>query len=699
METAHARAIAERLHLGDREEDGTPVIRHVRRVATTVPEEARAVAWLHEVLEWTAVTEQELLLAGLTSDELRALRLLNRTTDSHSDRRYLAHLELIAHATGDSGRLARIVKTADLKDRSPPSTRPPRRLVATLCASAETARGGARWPAPRRNHRCARRRRVRQTAQATADRRSPGHRACPARPRMIDAARQEGDRRHGVSGRLPVPRHSLDHARVLRMGDLVLAPDRRVRGSLRRHDISGWGKAGWIVLLVFLPYLGVFIYLIAQGAHMAERKGEETRARRAGSMTTSRPSPLPAAQPPRSRRPSSCSTAAPSRNPSSTRSRNGRSPSRDRGTDRRAFHRRKREHAAVAPAGGGDVRARRRHVADERVDLGGGQGSRHDGQLCPERDRARGPGLRCVHPDQQQGRRPLRTQAGVRAGSAGVCDRRAGDDPRPEPDGDHRLLGDHRRPRRLAPAAGDAVPDPWQLRGSGTEEDLCAHRSGGRDRRRGRAAARRLRHHLPVLARRLPARGRRHRGRAVADRAPQGRPVHGSAAGRRGRRGPVRAGDGRRGAGHPGVAGGRRLRRAADRDRRARALGARPLARAAPSRGQGDAARSGPVPAPALQDRDLRADAAEHHARRGDDRAADLPADQARIRRPGDGPVARPALTDHVRRRDPRRTEVRRPPPRQDHPDRVRAEHAGHGADHPDRARGGLRLVPPRSRW
>ena len=76
----------------------------------------------------------------------------------------------------------------------------------------------------------------------------------------------------------------------------------------------------------------------------------------------------------------------------------------------------------------------------------------------------------------------------------------------------------------------------------------------------------------------------------------QGRPVHGRAAGRRRRRGPVGRRHGRRGAGHPGVAGGRRLRRAADRDRRARALGARPLARAAPSRGQGDPARSGSVP-------------------------------------------------------------------------------------------------------
>ena len=117
IDTGRARAIAERLHLCDREEDGTPVIRHVQRVAGTVTEQARAVAWLHEVLERTAVTERELLVAGLTSDELRTLRLLNRTSDSRSDRRYLAHLELIAQAAGRSGRLARTVKTADLRDR------------------------------------------------------------------------------------------------------------------------------------------------------------------------------------------------------------------------------------------------------------------------------------------------------------------------------------------------------------------------------------------------------------------------------------------------------------------------------------------------------------------------------------------------------------------------------------------------------
>jgi hypothetical protein len=47
-----------------------------------------------------------------------------------------------------------------------------------------------------------------------------------------------------------------------------------------RHDISGWGKAGWIVLVVVLPYLGVFIYLIAQGRQMAERRDQQSQAAR-----------------------------------------------------------------------------------------------------------------------------------------------------------------------------------------------------------------------------------------------------------------------------------------------------------------------------------------------------------------------------------------------------------------------------------
>jgi putative oligomerization/nucleic acid binding protein/phospholipase D-like protein len=40
----------------------------------------------------------------------------------------------------------------------------------------------------------------------------------------------------------------------------------------RRHDISGWGKAGWVILIVILPWIGVLAYLIFNHTGMAERK-------------------------------------------------------------------------------------------------------------------------------------------------------------------------------------------------------------------------------------------------------------------------------------------------------------------------------------------------------------------------------------------------------------------------------------------
>jgi hypothetical protein len=43
----------------------------------------------------------------------------------------------------------------------------------------------------------------------------------------------------------------------------------------RRHDVSGWGKAGWFILILLLPYIGVLVYLIAQGKHMAERRQQD----------------------------------------------------------------------------------------------------------------------------------------------------------------------------------------------------------------------------------------------------------------------------------------------------------------------------------------------------------------------------------------------------------------------------------------
>jgi len=49
----------------------------------------------------------------------------------------------------------------------------------------------------------------------------------------------------------------------------------------RRNDLSGWGKTGWIVFTILLPFLGVFIYLITQSSGMTERNIERGQAQQA----------------------------------------------------------------------------------------------------------------------------------------------------------------------------------------------------------------------------------------------------------------------------------------------------------------------------------------------------------------------------------------------------------------------------------
>ena len=56
----------------------------------------------------------------------------------------------------------------------------------------------------------------------------------------------------------------------------------RIIGDVfRRHDTSGWGKAFWLIFVIVLPFLGVLIYLIANGQGMAKRDMENSRAARA----------------------------------------------------------------------------------------------------------------------------------------------------------------------------------------------------------------------------------------------------------------------------------------------------------------------------------------------------------------------------------------------------------------------------------
>ena len=52
-----------------------------------------------------------------------------------------------------------------------------------------------------------------------------------------------------------------------------------VSDLFRRRDISGWGKALWVIFVLLAPYIGVFVYMISQGRGIDERSA--ARAQRA----------------------------------------------------------------------------------------------------------------------------------------------------------------------------------------------------------------------------------------------------------------------------------------------------------------------------------------------------------------------------------------------------------------------------------
>jgi hypothetical protein len=45
----------------------------------------------------------------------------------------------------------------------------------------------------------------------------------------------------------------------------------------RRHDVSGWIKAIWVIALIIFPYIAIFAYLIFQGRGMAERNVQQAQ--------------------------------------------------------------------------------------------------------------------------------------------------------------------------------------------------------------------------------------------------------------------------------------------------------------------------------------------------------------------------------------------------------------------------------------
>jgi hypothetical protein len=112
MDAVNARNVAHYSHVEQRDRHGEPIVEHVARVVAAVPEEAQTLAWLHDVLEHSPTTTAELRRHGLTRVELAALELLTRQAGES----YEMYVLRIAYAPGAAGRLARMVKLADLDD-------------------------------------------------------------------------------------------------------------------------------------------------------------------------------------------------------------------------------------------------------------------------------------------------------------------------------------------------------------------------------------------------------------------------------------------------------------------------------------------------------------------------------------------------------------------------------------------------------
>ena len=112
MDQAVAKSVAHHSHIRQRDRRGVLIVEHLARVVAAVPAEAQPLAWLHDVLEHSPTTTSELCGHGLTPVELDALDLLTRRADES----YELYILRVAYARGAAGRLARVVKLADLDD-------------------------------------------------------------------------------------------------------------------------------------------------------------------------------------------------------------------------------------------------------------------------------------------------------------------------------------------------------------------------------------------------------------------------------------------------------------------------------------------------------------------------------------------------------------------------------------------------------
>lgn len=107
-----ALCIAAEAHEGQRY-GHEPYILHPLRVSERVSDDqAKLVALLHDVIEDTPLNKRDLLLAGAPAYVALAVEIVSR----REDETYRDYIERVATAAGPAGRLARIVKRADLEE-------------------------------------------------------------------------------------------------------------------------------------------------------------------------------------------------------------------------------------------------------------------------------------------------------------------------------------------------------------------------------------------------------------------------------------------------------------------------------------------------------------------------------------------------------------------------------------------------------